>query len=76
MIDVLIGLDKVLVIYVAIFVVIFCNWRCTLHNVSNVNDKMDRGSRTCVCANTFDVGVAHAGRKGEITSSRRGKNLQ
>ena len=31
---VLIGLDVVLVnivIYVAIFVVIFCNWRCTLY---------------------------------------------
>ena len=25
-----IGHDEVLVIYVAIFVVIFCNWRCTL----------------------------------------------
>ena len=31
MIVVLIGHDKVLVIYVAIFVVIFCNWRCTLY---------------------------------------------
>ena len=34
MIVVLIGLDEVLVIvviYVAIFVVIFCNWRCTLY---------------------------------------------
>ena len=30
-VDVLIGLDEVLVIYVAIFVVIFCNWRCTLY---------------------------------------------
>ena len=33
-VDVLIGHDKVLVIvviYVAIFVVIFCNWRCTLY---------------------------------------------
>ena len=28
---VLIGHDEVLVIYVAIFVVIFCNWRCTLY---------------------------------------------
>ena len=28
-VDVLIGHDEVLVIYVAIFVVIFCNWRCT-----------------------------------------------
>ena len=32
MIVVLIGLDEVLVICVAIFVVIFCNWRCTLYN--------------------------------------------
>ena len=34
MIVVLIGHEEVLVnvvIYVAIFVVIFCNWRCTLH---------------------------------------------
>ena len=31
MIVVLIGLDEVLVICVAIFVVIFCNWRCTLY---------------------------------------------
>ena len=30
-VDVLIGLDEVCVIYVAIFVVIFCNWRCTLY---------------------------------------------
>ena len=28
---VLIGHDEVLVIYVAIFVVIFCNWRCALY---------------------------------------------
>ena len=28
---VLIGHDEVLVIYVAIFIVIFCNWRCTLY---------------------------------------------
>ena len=28
---VLIGLDEVRVVYVAIFVVIFCNWRCTLY---------------------------------------------
>ena len=28
---VLIGHDEVLVFYVAIFVVIFCNWRCTLY---------------------------------------------
>ena len=28
---VLIGHDEVLVIYVAIFLVIFCNWRCTLY---------------------------------------------
>ena len=33
MIVVLIGHDKVLVIYVAIFVVIFCNWRCTLYTL-------------------------------------------
>ena len=31
MIVVLIGHDEVLVIYVAIFVVILCNWRCTLY---------------------------------------------
>ena len=31
MIVVLIGHDEVLAIYVAIFVVIFCNWRCTLY---------------------------------------------
>ncbi len=31
---VLIGHDEVLVIYVAIFVVIFCNWRCTLYRVT------------------------------------------
>ena len=31
MIGVLIGLDEVLVIYEAIFIVIFCNWRCTLY---------------------------------------------
>ena len=31
MIVVLIGHGEVLVIYVAIFVVIFCNWRCTLY---------------------------------------------
>ena len=30
-VDVHIGHDEVLVIYVAIFVVIFCNWRCTLY---------------------------------------------
>ena len=30
-VDVLIGHDEVLVFYVAIFVVIFCNWRCTLY---------------------------------------------
>ena len=30
-VDVLIGLYEVLVIYIAIFVVIFCNWRCTLY---------------------------------------------
>ena len=34
MIVVLIGHDEVLVIYVAIFVVIFCNWRCTLYTVT------------------------------------------
>ena len=28
---VLIGHDEVLVIYVAIFVVLLCNWRCTLY---------------------------------------------
>ena len=32
-VDVLIGHDKVLVIYVAIFVVIFCIWRCTLYRM-------------------------------------------
>ena len=32
-VDVHIGHDEVLVIYVAIFVVIFCNWRCTLYNL-------------------------------------------
>ena len=31
-VDVHIGHDEVLVIYVAIFVVIFCNWRCTLYS--------------------------------------------
>ena len=31
MIVVLIGHDEVLVIYVAIVVVIFCNWRCALY---------------------------------------------
>ena len=31
MIVVLIGRDEVLVIHVAIFIVIFCNWRCTLY---------------------------------------------
>ena len=31
MIVVLIGHDEVLEIYVAIVVVIFCNWRCTLY---------------------------------------------
>ena len=30
-VDVHIGHDEVHVIYVAIFVVIFCNWRCTLY---------------------------------------------
>ena len=30
-VDVLIGLDEVRVIYVSIFVVIFCNWRCSLY---------------------------------------------
>ena len=30
-IDVLIGLDEIRVIYVAIFVLIFGNWRCTLY---------------------------------------------
>ena len=30
-VDVLIGLYEVVVIYVAIFIVIFCNWRCTLY---------------------------------------------
>ena len=29
-----IGHDEVLVIYVAIFIVIFCNWRCTLYTSS------------------------------------------
>ena len=29
-----------------------------------------RGSRTCVCANTFDLGVAHAGVKDDLTSCR------
>ena len=33
---VLIGHDEVLVIYVAIFVVIFCNWRCTLYTPQSV----------------------------------------
>ena len=33
-VDVLISHDKVLVIYVAIFVVIFCIWRCTLYKFS------------------------------------------
>ena len=32
-VDVHIGHDEVLVIYVAIFVVIFCNWRCTLYTM-------------------------------------------
>ena len=39
MIVVLIGLDEVLVnvvIYVAIFEVIFCNWRCTLYTLPSV----------------------------------------
>ena len=31
MIVVLIGHDEVRVIYEAIFIVIFCNWRCTLY---------------------------------------------
>ena len=31
-VDVHIGHDEVLVIYVAIFIVIFCNWRCTLYS--------------------------------------------
>ena len=35
-IGVLIGHDEVLVIYVAIFVVIFCSWRCTLYTVDVV----------------------------------------
>ena len=38
MIVVLIGLDEVLVIYVAIFVVIFCIWRCTLYRRRLVGD--------------------------------------
>ena len=29
-----------------------------------------RGSRTCVCAVTYDAGVAHAGEKGELTFCR------
>ena len=40
MIVVLIGHDEVrvnVVIYVAIFVVIFCNWRCTLYTMYCVN---------------------------------------
>ena len=32
-VDVLIGLDEVRAIYVAIFVVIFCNWRYTLYTL-------------------------------------------
>ena len=32
-VDVLIGHDEVLVIYIAIFVVIFCNWRCALYTL-------------------------------------------
>ena len=35
-VDVLIGLDEVRLIYVAIFVVIFCIWRCTLYITSKV----------------------------------------
>ena len=35
-VDVHIGHDEVLVIYVAIFIVIFCNWRCTLYKRSTV----------------------------------------
>ena len=31
MVVVLIGHDEVLVNYVAIFIVMFCNWRCTLY---------------------------------------------
>ena len=31
MIGVLIGLDEVLAIYEVIFIMIFCNWRCTLY---------------------------------------------
>ena len=32
MVDVLIGRHRCCTIHVAIFVVIFCNWRCTLYN--------------------------------------------
>ena len=45
MIVVLIGLDEVLVIvviYVAIFVVIFCNWRCTLYRLDNSGFNTER----------------------------------
>ena len=35
---VLIGHDELLVIYVSIFVVIFCNWRCTLYRFGSSGD--------------------------------------
>ena len=57
-VDVLIGHDEVLVIYVAIFGVIFCNWRCTLyifhHNVDELLDCLQNllnGRHLSLCHN-------------------------
>ena len=47
-VDVLIGHDKVLVIYVAIFVVIFCIWRCTLYT---------KQYQKCNVLNVFSIGI-------------------
>ena len=59
-VDVLIGLDEVRVIYVAIFIVIFCNWRCTLfrrgtERREGVNGEEGERGLQCVCVLQWGV---------------------
>ena len=53
---VLIRHDEVLVIYVAIFVVIFCIWRCTLYS-SDTRARQGHSRKTHLTASMIDLNM-------------------
>ena len=64
-VDVLSGHDKVLFVYVAIFVVIFCIWRCTLYILHT--DAVDLMERFAAAVGTFTKEVMRTRKKAKYT---------